>query len=102
VLSYIATRIGKKLVENQSYAASFRFFLFSMYWNRFWLSPSSSLLAHNYTDLAVVSGVLKNRRYFQLYSRLLSELKFEQRKKQLFSKLQRISSWFAKETTDTT
>jgi len=102
VLSYIATRIGKKLVESQHYGAAYRLFLFSMYWNRLWLSPSNQQLSHNYTDLAVVSGLLKNRRNFQFYSKLLAELKFEHRKKVWSDKLLRISTWFSKDLAETT
>jgi len=96
VLSFLLTRIAKNLTErNLSYSASFRLLSIAVWWNKLWLSSNHILLCENYTDLAVVSGLLKNRTNFQKYSRLLAELKFKRKKVILKNRWQKFSNIFS-------
>jgi len=96
VLSFLLTRIAKNLTErNKSYSAAFRLLSIAVWWNTLWLSPNHMLLCENYTDLAVVAGLLRNRKNFQKYSTLLAQLKFKHKKAVLKSRWEKFSNLFS-------
>jgi len=93
VISCLLTSIAKKLMEYSRHGLAFPLLRMALYWNQLWLPKSSKLLLSNYSDLALVSGLLNKHRLFHNYTKYLANLKLKHSKHGLTGRWNKIMAW---------